>query len=206
MHWGFYAILFFTVVHSYYVAQTPVMYVFDNVLNQTMCDWIIARVEQENMWKLATIRKNSTNVLDIKYRNNYVTFISVLPQLQDVDNFVFPYVTAVGQQYIYLFNRELDRPMLLFNHDEGYHVVKYNDGQFYDIHIDNTLDTRLVSIVFFLNDNFAGGDLFFPKQSLSIQPKRGRVVAFPSFYTHPHRAQPVINGTKYALVTWLKRK
>ena len=37
----------------------------------------------------------------------------------------------------------------------------------------------------------------------NIKPEKPALVLFPSNYAYTHRAMPVVEGTKYAVVTWL---
>jgi len=92
--------------------------------------------------------------------------------------------------------------------DEGYRVLKYSGGAEYGIHHDHaSMNQRVLSLVAFLNDEFSGGDLTFPKFNVSIKPKAGNVVLFPSNFPYAHIAEPVgeeDNSIKYSLVTWFK--
>ena len=52
----------------------------------------------------------------------------------------------------------------------------------------------------YLNDDFKGGETeMFGRK---YKPKKGKALIFPSNWNYPHRACPVEDGTKYALVTW----
>lgn len=92
--------------------------------------------------------------------------------------------------------------------DEGYRVLKYSGGAEYGIHHDHAaMNSRTLSLVAFLNDNFTGGSLTFPKFNVTIQPKAGSVILFPSNFPYAHIAHPVgedDNSIKYSLVTWFK--
>jgi hypothetical protein len=90
--------------------------------------------------------------------------------------------------------------------DESYRVLKYGSGAEYRAHHDHGPgNRRVMSLVSFLNDDFTGGELVFPKFDLEIKPKAGRCVLFPSNFPYMHIAMPVgvDDGTvKYSLVTW----
>lgn len=84
---------------------------------------------------------------------------------------------------------------------EGYHLVKYEKGQFFKEHIDATEEfPRKISLVFYLNDEYAGGTITFSKNGSSFKPKSGTLLVFPSKEEFSHSADPVIEGTKYAIV------
>lgn len=92
--------------------------------------------------------------------------------------------------------------------DEGYRVLKYGRGAEYRAHHDHGPgNSRVLSLVAFLNDDFSGGELVFPKFDLTIKPEAGSCVLFPSNFPYTHIAEPagVDDGTtKYSLVTWFR--
>jgi predicted 2-oxoglutarate/Fe(II)-dependent dioxygenase YbiX len=53
------------------------------------------------------------------------------------------------------------------------------------------------------NDDYEGGSLFFRLQNLDVKADAGDLFIFPSNFMYPHRAMPVISGTKYSIVTML---
>lgn len=88
---------------------------------------------------------------------------------------------------------------------EAYNMLKYSTGQEYKAHADGFSNTgRCVSAIIYLNDNYEGGHVEFVNFGIKIKPKPGMLLLFPSTYPYSHIAHPVISGTKYALVTWIK--
>jgi len=83
------------------------------------------------------------------------------------------------------------------------HFVRYAPGNYYQDHTDVTLEDpyRYFSVVCYLNDDFEGGHTAFPGLNRVIAPRRGRAIIFPSTYVH--RAEPVLRGEKYVMVSWL---
>lgn len=90
--------------------------------------------------------------------------------------------------------------------DTGYELLRYGPGQKFGVHTDVVAGReegfRILSAVCYLNDNYTGGELWFPRQQVKIRPEAGDVVLFPSNFCYPHSSIPVIEGTKYAVVTW----
>ena len=53
--------------------------------------------------------------------------------------------------------------------------------------------------------HYSGGALEFPRQGYDTAGAAvGELVAWPSLVTHPHRAAPVTEGTKYSLTLWFR--
>ena len=83
-------------------------------------------------------------------------------------------------------------------------VVKYKVGGHYSIHTDSSAQTpyRELSAILYLNDDYIGGEIFFPKENLRIKPKAGSCLLFPSCFMFPHTSLPIIKGVKYCIPTW----
>lgn len=77
----------------------------------------------------------------------------------------------------------------------GYHVW----------HAENTtyeMAHRTLVWMIYLNDDFTGGETEFLHQHKRLTPKRGTVVIWPAAWTHQHRGNPPLEGTKYILTGW----
>lgn len=62
-----------------------------------------------------------------------------------------------------------------------------------------------VSLSLSLNDDFEGGELYFPRQDFRFLHRRsGRALIFPGKVTHLHSAQPVLSGTRFVLTAWMR--
>jgi predicted 2-oxoglutarate/Fe(II)-dependent dioxygenase YbiX len=102
-------------------------------------------------------------------------------------------------------------PLQLLHYGTGGHYIPHVDAE--TLYSDEeglelwekTLD-RDVSVVYFLNDDFAGGELFFPNLDLLIEPKAGTLVCFPSDHNYIHGVKPVTLGRRYSVVTWMRVK
>jgi 2OG-Fe(II) oxygenase superfamily len=88
---------------------------------------------------------------------------------------------------------------------EPYGLLKYIGGGEYHAHHDHAPDnSRVWSMVAFILSPESGGQLEFPLFDISVEPKCGTVVCFPSNFPYQHIAHPVTDGIKYSLVTWFK--
>ena len=74
------------------------------------------------------------------------------------------------------------------------------------LHKDGILSSgnmRNMSIILALNDNYQGGELCFPEHGRIIKLKKGQLVAFPPYWTHPHYTNELLNGTvRYTMNCW----
>ena len=88
---------------------------------------------------------------------------------------------------------------------DTYGILKYGKGQKFTNHIDDHPDYhRRMSFVYYMNDNYTGGEINFPRFNLTIKPKANQMIVFPSTYVYNHSVSPVIEGERYAVVGWLR--
>jgi hypothetical protein len=91
--------------------------------------------------------------------------------------------------------------------DMGYNVQRYVPGEYYHWHIDggsHEFSRRQLVAIWYLNDvQGPGGETEFLYQDVSIKPEQGKLVLFPPFWTHEHRAATVQHGVKYIATTWI---
>jgi len=87
-------------------------------------------------------------------------------------------------------------------------VQKTEPGQGYHVwHCDNAgrnTANRLLVVSLYLNTIEEGGETEFLYQSIRVPPVEGTLVFFPAGWTHPHRGNPPLKGSKYILTTWLE--
>jgi len=102
-------------------------------------------------------------------------------------------------------------PLQLLHYGSGGHYIPHVDAETLYTDEDGlelwekTLD-RDISVVYFLNDDFDGGELFFPNLDLLIKPVAGTLVCFPSDHNYIHGVKPVTSGRRYSVVTWMRVK
>lgn len=80
------------------------------------------------------------------------------------------------------------------NPSEGYHIW-HSEQQPND-------SSRFAVYTVYLNDVEEGGETEFLYQSKRVIPKKGRVSIFPASYTHTHRGNPPLKGSKYIITGW----
>ena len=79
----------------------------------------------------------------------------------------------------------------------GYHVWHFESDA-------REVSNRMAVWTVYLNDDFEGGETEFLYQNLRVEPKTGRCCIFPAGYTHAHRGNPPLTGTKYIVTGWIE--
>jgi len=88
---------------------------------------------------------------------------------------------------------------------DSYGILKYGVGQKFTNHIDDHPDYhRRVSFVYYMNDDYSGGEINFPRFDISYKPLKNEMIVFPSTYVYNHSVNEVTDGTRYAVVSWAK--
>ncbi len=95
---------------------------------------------------------------------------------------------------------------------EAIQCVRYKQGQRFRPHFDGGLELpRRTTYLLYLNDNFDGGDTYFPLLDLAVAPMAGACLRFPScdregriLWPSEHGGLPVKTGVKYALNIWVR--
>jgi len=63
------------------------------------------------------------------------------------------------------------------------------------------------SSVFYINDDYEGGELFFPEYDIKIKAKSGSFITWPSNAKYLHGINKVINGYRYTVPSmWYSEK
>lgn len=92
---------------------------------------------------------------------------------------------------------------------EKFQFTKYTMGGHYDWHTDTGLnfEYRFCSIVIQLNDEYNGGELLYKDyDSTEIQFENGIGNLFIFNSSINHKVNPITQGTRYSLVSWIKLK
>jgi predicted 2-oxoglutarate/Fe(II)-dependent dioxygenase YbiX len=107
------------------------------------------------------------------------------------------YVDAVQHEVQYKFGRFLEKTK------PG--IRKWNTGENQGVHADGeTADgwpgfNYIVDYgsIIYLNEDYEGGELFFPKYNIHMKPQPGTLIFFPSTNMYAHGVTEVTDGVRY---------
>jgi len=117
---------------------------------------------------------------------------------RNISNLFFTHFDQIEKDYVGMFSTDVEW------HDT-YGILKYGKGQQFTNHIDDCIAfPRRVSTVYYLNDNYTGGEINFPRFGVTFKPKANQMIVFPSTFVYNHSVSPVIEGERYAVVSWLR--
>jgi predicted 2-oxoglutarate/Fe(II)-dependent dioxygenase YbiX len=91
-----------------------------------------------------------------------------------------------------------------FTDHQAYELLRYGKGQHFSNHVDDCLRyPRRVSSAYYINDNYTGGEINFPRFNVSYKPKANEMIVFPAAFIYNHSVSEVTEGTRYAVVSWI---
>ena len=90
----------------------------------------------------------------------------------------YKYLNPLEKDYMLFYN-------VNFVEHEMYDILKYGKGQKFINHIDDYSEkTRRISTILYLNDDYIGGEILFPRFNISYKPKANDFILFPSYLDH----------------------
>ena len=172
-----------------------------NALPAELCDDMIKRFEaQTDEQYQGRIGQTASQDNSIKKTTDLV--VSGKEHWKDVDNNLFRSMGIAIKEF-----REAYPYFKGPFKDMGYGIQRYNPGEFYHWHIDggsHDFSQRQLVALWYLNDvSGPGGETEFLFQDVKIKPEKGKLVLFPPFWTHEHRAVTLNEGVKYIATTWI---
>ena len=172
-----------------------------NILSDELCDKIINFYDSQQQYRDERWEP-SQNVfckyIHLNSINSEDAFI--------LDKDIFGVINKVIHHLFFTYN-------VKSNGDSGYCIRKiYGPTR---LHCDNVVEdsshrsiayrkVRNMSVIMCLNDDYDGSEFVFPSQNYSVKMKKGDIIAFPPYWTHPHKVNSPLNGTyRYTVNTWL---
>lgn len=176
--------------------------VLEDIIPEKLCDSILNEYENSNEW-LDTVVSSKSNI-NKEIRNCTTIKMSLNNAIEknknvrkSLDDEVFQSTKKAIEKYNEKFK------LAHVSKDSGYELLKYEKGGFYIEHVDSFTEApRTISCSFILNNDFKGGEFSFFNNTLVYPLKKGSAIMFPSNFLYPHSVLPVIDGTRYSIVTW----
>ena len=181
----------------------PNSFIFERpgALPASFCEEVVRRFEAQPEYHHAG-RIGQTRSKDPSIKKTTDLVVSDKPDWKDIDKGFFQCVAAALKEF-----REVYPYFKGPFKDMGYQVQRYLPGEYYHWHIDggsHEFSQRQLVVLWYLNDvPGPGGETEFLYQGIKVRPEQGKLVLFPPFWTHEHRAVRVEQGVKYIATTWV---
>lgn len=183
------------------VKPNTFIYEQQNALDKNLCAEMIQRFEQHTEEQYAG-RIGQTVSQDQSIKKTTDLVVSGKEHWKDIDRALFQSLATAVKEF-----RETFPYFKGPFKDMGYGIQRYNPGEYYHWHIDggsHDFAMRQLVALWYLNDvPGPGGETEFLYQDIKVTPEAGKLVLFPPFWTHEHRACTVNEGVKYIATTWV---
>jgi hypothetical protein len=84
------------------------------------------------------------------------------------------------------------------------HIARFSSGKGMHEHFDSSRPNDIATLVY-LNDDYDGGEIYFPEYGISIKPEPGDLLTFPDNPNFVHGVRPIISGVRYTTPRWFTR-
>ena len=166
------------------------------------CDEIINYIEYLEENNLLYYDKESLHRQDNKTVSINNGFDLDIPTTSRISRIILPKYKPCIDDYVQRFSVLDSSKFLVYDvklkkvpQGGGFHAWHYENGSMISA-------SRMFVIQLYLNDGFEGGETEFLYQNLREEAVAGDVVIFPAGYTHVHRGNPPLGGTKYTATSW----
>ena len=160
--------------------------------------------KQDRSWLKIATQDASGKKIEVRDRDRRNTQTIGLEEYQGQFN------QLINDAFVKAIEPMIQRPIEFF---EVPYVLWYKPGGFYIAHADaDAFDqgnnrwyraqNRDVSVLVYLNDDYEGGELFFPNFDYTYKPQAGDCLFFPSGNLYLHESKPIRSGAKLAVVCW----
>jgi hypothetical protein len=167
----------------------------ENLLTKEECEYLIWLAESTDEWLVETIPF-------WKHRN--LPFLSMLPERPWATEETYPLCIDIVTR-IWKF---IEDSFWVDVYPDQIGLVRWLPGSWQMVHKDDVdgLD-RVSGCVVFLNDDYEGGEPFYPYYDKMVKPKAGMVYAHSSNEDHLHGVTQIRNKTRYTIsTTWTTNK
>lgn len=187
------------------ISNTEIVYI-KNFLSEDECATLLSKIS-------TILSDDSQKETYVQYTNDGIVNEESAPYVllgkQNagvIDPIVLKMVTESKRIYESLYGEDPDRTFIELG---TVNVMGVGNGM--DVHADNPpslahgIDTPH-GLVLYLNDDYEGGEIYYPKFNIAIKPEAGSLVIHPGTIQYSHGVSPVISGTRYATTAFSKKK
>jgi len=175
----------------------PNIFIIENFLTEEEHSYVISLINksEESLWNNTTVKQ-----IKEKYKNNLEEMQMALESRNQFwDDKIFKindeqFWKSLTKKVNDFFDNKYEiNPM--------YAIQRQQPNTFLKIHFDQGNNPDLEkAVIIYLNDNYNGGELFFPDHNFEIKPPAKSMIIFPGTENYMHGVKEVLDGpTRYVM-------
>lgn len=174
---------------GYWGSAAENIHVVDNFVSPDDLGKIMTYAESIRTWRS----------LDDVWDKRVHSFEMIQSNCEDVADFLKSLTDSVKKAISRILSAELtDVVPSIVRWRVGDHQAPHADKQEVDGSPNPYPENDIASLVY-LNDDYEGGEIYFPNQGLSFKPSAGSLVFFPGDVNYLHGVTAVERGTRYTM-------
>ena len=108
-------------------------------------------------------------------------------------------------ELVYKKSTDLYRVDINLFHKSALHLVKFVKGFHLIPHVDTlSVEGNHIASVYYINDDYVGGEINFPDHKLKIKPKANSLIIFPGNENYLHEVLKIVDGNRYSSAMWFQ--
>lgn len=178
--------------------------VYENAVSRQLCETLVQNAERllsreaiDRSGQFETKHQGDDQSFSIDTTMVATSEVGSIPGIMELDQIV----TDCTVEYLKVFPA-------FKNTIKSYHIKfqrTYPSQGYHVWHAENSAPMyrgRDLVWTVFLNDVAEGGETEFLYQKRRVPPRQGSVLVWPAAFTHTHRGNPPLSGTKYIATGW----
>jgi predicted 2-oxoglutarate/Fe(II)-dependent dioxygenase YbiX len=159
----------------------PEIYYIENVLSRADLEKCQTFARNKENWQIGVHKQDEIKTMDQEIKDIF-------------DKMLVDYIKIAEP------NLHIETVPILHKYDPDFFNHKPEEWAM-SLHVDNSPNTPLEDVekglVFYLNDDFDGGELFYVNKDISYKPVANTLVIHSAFESCRHGVTMVTNGTRY---------
>jgi len=141
--------------------------------------------------------KNSKDWINMPWGSQCIEYNSMTNEIVQILEKVF---TFVHEKSLKHYDVEIN-PVKI----DSINILKFSEGFGLEPHIDTaSAEKNHIASIYYMNDNYEGGEIYFLDFDLLIKPKPNSVIIFPGNEGYLHGVNVVIDGDRITSSMWFQ--
>lgn len=159
--------------------------------SKTISEWANDKEEDE-------FDENGVCIYDASYWNNRQCSSQILKRIgPDIYELIDKYIAKMADTIESKYGCKVsNRPPCIIRWFAGIEQRPHADKQMPD-GSPNPFPTYDINSLFYWNDDFEGGELYYPQHDIVVKPKPGLAVVHPGDVHYLHGVKPIISGERF---------